>query len=98
MRDVIAVLKYEIEGKTQITVMHENTVLMLENLVKRGAKYLFTLPKEEAPNKCPYCGSPIVNICEEDDPPSVTYECGLLVLRDYAQAEYVKCSNEWKEK
>jgi len=94
MREINAVLSYQSNSNDKtILIMYAETFLVLENLIKNGAKYLQAIPRKTAPDKCPYCGAPIKMIWDEkEEPTCISYECGLVVLKEYVEAKFSECN------
>lgn len=76
----------------EIFVLGENTILSIENLYKKGFKYLFPVNNIASPSVCE-CGAEIKeSYCIDEEPPSILYHCGRVVLRDYDEAVFRGCS------
>lgn len=95
MREILGVLKYQdAKGRPQVRILYEESVIPIGTLNRHGIEFLIPVPKKKAPKNCPHCQSPMTRVDydeNEDEPSSTTYECGLLVLTEYADAEYVRC-------
>lgn len=91
--DTLAVLRGSnaIETANEIFVLGEETILSVENLYKKGFKYLFPVKNTAAPSVCE-CGAKIKEShCVDGEPPSIVYSCGRVVLRDYSEAVLRGC-------
>ena len=92
--EILAVLRSSDSEGRKFFVMQETTCLNVDGMKRNEHKFIFAVPKCKAPCKCRECGADILKETDiDDEPASILYACGKLVLRDYCEAVYIDCTS-----